>query len=322
MTDSPPSDVEARMSAARRWWIYQRERFPLLGHGPLIAAFSFSALSFSTLLRGRVQLPDALPVLVAFVTALLFFLQLRIADEFKDFEEDSRYRPYRPVPRGLVTLRELGVLGVVCAAVQLGLALWLRPSLLLFLAAAWVYLLLMSKEFFVPEWLKARPILYMVSHMVIIPLVDLYATACDWWVASEGPPRGLIWFLVVSYFNGLVIEIGRKIRGPKEEETGVNTYSAVWGRRNAVLAWLGALLTTAIFAAVAAWQIDFLLPVGVVLAVLVLGASALAWAFLRQPEAARAKRLETASGIWTILMYLSLGAVPLLWRVWLAGRGG
>ena len=26
-----------------RWWIYQRERFPLLGHGPLIAAFSFSA---------------------------------------------------------------------------------------------------------------------------------------------------------------------------------------------------------------------------------------------------------------------------------------
>jgi hypothetical protein len=38
----------------------------------------------------------------------------------------------------------------------------------------------MTKEFFVPEWLKKRPIVYMVSHMAIMPLIDLYATACDW----------------------------------------------------------------------------------------------------------------------------------------------
>src|SRR5690242_5377099 len=119
--------MQASMPFFRRWWIYQRERFPLLGHGPLIAAFSFSALSFSTLLRGQLTLPSIGPVLVAFVTALLFFLQLRIADEFKDFEEDRRYRPYRPVPRGLVTLRELAVLGILCALVQMGLALWLMP---------------------------------------------------------------------------------------------------------------------------------------------------------------------------------------------------
>ena len=56
---------------------------------------------------------------MAFATAFLFFLQLRIADEFKDFEEDSRYRPYRPVPRGLVRLRELGWLGAAAACLQL-----------------------------------------------------------------------------------------------------------------------------------------------------------------------------------------------------------
>ena len=43
--------------------------------------------------------------------------------------------------------------------------------------------------------------------MVIIPLVDLYATACDWWPTGEGAPSGLFWFLVVSYFNGMVIEM-------------------------------------------------------------------------------------------------------------------
>ena len=89
-----------------RWVVYQRERFPLAGHGPLVAAFSASAVCFSSLVRGRVARRRQ-PLLVAFVTSLLFFLQLRIADEFKDYEEDARYRPYRPVPRGLVTLREL-----------------------------------------------------------------------------------------------------------------------------------------------------------------------------------------------------------------------
>src|SRR5262249_27120361 len=85
----------------------------------------------------------------------------------------------------------------------------------------------------VAEWLKKRHILYMVSHMAIMPLVDFYATACDWWPTGEGAPRGLIWFVVVSYFNGMVIEIGRKIRGPQDEEVGVNTYSALWGMRTA-----------------------------------------------------------------------------------------
>src|SRR3954470_8291934 len=113
-----------------RWWVYQRERFPVFAHGPLIAAFSLSAVSFSRLLRGQVSLPEGKAALVAFVTALLFILQLRIADEFKDFEEDSKYRPYRAVPRGLVTLRELGWVGVGAAAIQAGLAVWLDWTLL------------------------------------------------------------------------------------------------------------------------------------------------------------------------------------------------
>lgn len=305
---------------ANRWWVYQRERFPVVAHGLLIAAFSYSAVCFSALLRGQTQLPAAGTALVAFVTAFLFFLQLRIADEFKDFEDDARYRPYRPVQRGLVSLRELGIVGAMAALVQLGLALWLEPSLVLLLMAAWLYLALMSKEFFIAAWLKEHPITYMVSHMVIIPLVDLYATACDWWPAGEGPPRGLPWFLAVSYFNGMVIEIGRKIRAPGDEEHGVDTYSFLWGRRNAALAWLGAMVLTAFCAEAAAYQIGFSLPVASMLAVLLIGAGLTVRQFLNKPETARARRIETLSGVWTLLMYLSLGAIPLLWR-WISGRG-
>ena len=42
-----------------RWIIYQRERFPLAGHAPLVAAFSVSAVCFSRLVRGEAGLPDA-----------------------------------------------------------------------------------------------------------------------------------------------------------------------------------------------------------------------------------------------------------------------
>src|SRR5213080_2576107 len=147
---------------ANRWWVYQRERFPVLAHGPLIAAFSFSAVSFSRMLRlpNEPGLPDVAAIITAFITALFFFLQLRIADEFKDFEEDSRYRPYRPVPRGLVKLRELAGVFVLAALIQLGLALWLEPSLLFLLVPTWIYLALISREFFVAAWLKKRHILY------------------------------------------------------------------------------------------------------------------------------------------------------------------
>jgi 4-hydroxybenzoate polyprenyltransferase len=301
----------------KRWIVYQRERFPLAGHGPLIAAFSVSAVSFSSLVRGRIELPSAASLLVAFVTSLLFFLQLRIADEFKDYEDDARYRPYRPVPRGLVSLRELAWVGVGAAAIQLALALALEPSVAWLLGIAWLYLALMTREFFVPRVLKRHPIVYMTSHMLILPLVDLYATACDWWVAGlRQPPAGLYWFLVVSYLNGLVIEIGRKTRAPADEEHGVETYSALWGTNGAVRAWLLTVLVTAFAAWRAAARIGTEGPMLVLLAVLVGACAAMAVRVVRRPTPGSGKAIELMSGVWTVLMYLGLGAAPLAYKLW------
>jgi 4-hydroxybenzoate polyprenyltransferase len=297
-----------------RWWVYQRERFPIVGHGLLIAAFSFSAVSFSSVLRGRVAPPELASLIAAFASAFLFFLQLRIADEFKDHEEDARCRPYRPVPRGLVSLPELGTVGVAAALVQLGLGLWLGSALAVLLLPVWAYLGLMSKEFFARDWLKARPFTYMWTHMLIMPLIDLYSTACDWWTAAGVAPPGLAWFLVVSFFNGMVIEIGRKIRAPQDEEPGVETYTAVWGRRKAVLAWLGSLLLTGASAVLAASLIGLAASMAAVLAALLGLAAAVGWSFLRRPVTARARLFEPMSGAWTLVVYLGLGGLPLLMR--------
>ena len=305
-----------------RWWIYQRERFPVFANGLLVIAFSFSAVSFSVLLRSHVEVanqitsPLALPSIsiltVAFISSLLFFLLLRIADEFKDFADDCRYRAYRPVPRGLVSLKELGYLGALIILIQLSLALWINIYLLIPLLMVWLYLALMSKEFFVAQWLKQRPVTYMWSHMLIMPLIDFYATAVDWINAGLSiPPDGLFWFLIVSFFNGIVIEIGRKIRAPDDEEEGVETYTVLWGRKRAIMVWLGAMLVTAISATAAAALIDFFYYVLTMLVVLILLALWLAMRFLRHPDTQRAAWIEKMSGIWTLLMYLNLGVVPL-----------
>ena len=300
---------------ANRWWTYQRTRFPILAHGPLIAVFSLSSLTVSSVMRGRVAFLHASTALVAFTTAFLFFLQLRIADEFKDYEDDSRYRPYRPVPRGLVTLRELGMIGVAAAFVQLGLTLWIEPSLVVLLLAVWLYLGLMTREFFVRDWLKAHPFTYLWSHMLIMPLIVLYTTGCDWAVAGTTPPRGLIWFLLASLFNGIVIEIGRKIRAPEDEEPGVETYTVLWGRNAAVLAWLGAMVLGAAAALRAAERMGTAMPVAGLLVLLLCTAAAGAWRFLRSPLTERARLFEPLSGLWTSLLYLALGAAPMLLEV-------
>ena len=306
-----------RSRETNRWWVYQRERFPVLAHGPVILAFSLSAISYSALLRGAPSLTGWKPCIVAFVSSFLSFLQLRIADEFKDFDEDARYRPYRPVPRGLISLRELAWVWAGCIAVQLGLCLWLSPRNVWILAATWLYLGLMTQEFFALKWLRARPVVYMVSHMAIMPLVDFYATACDWAPAGYAhPPRGLLWFLLVSFFNGMVVEIGRKIRSPQDEETGVETYSFLWGARRAVVVWLAMMMMTAGLACMAARGIRFESPVLATLAFVMVVAASLAVQFLRSQSSGAGKRLETMAGIWSLALYLSLGVAPLAIEHW------
>lgn len=306
---APAADLLARL------WVYQRERFPILAHGVLIGAFSLSAVSFSALLRGSETFPRWSSVAVAFLGAFFFFLQLRIADEFKDFEEDARWRPYRPVPRGLVSLRELAIVALASAVIQMSLAAALAWRLLLLNVLVWVYLALMTREFFVRDWIVKRPITYLWTHMLILPMVDFYATACDWAADRSTPPSGLFWFLAVSFFNGIALEIGRKVRAPEDEEEGVRTYSALWGRRKAVVAWLGALMVTGACAVIAADRINFLWPVTTMLAVLFGLAVWLGVSFGVRPRAGVARWIEHGSGIWTLILYLSLGVVPLLLRI-------
>jgi 4-hydroxybenzoate polyprenyltransferase len=292
---------------SNRWWVYQRERFPVFRHGLLIAAVCFGALAFS-MPAGEVHGPP-IPIryAAAFATVFLFFLQLRIADEFKDYAEDCRCRPQRPVPRGLVGLGELKVVATAAAALQLGLTLWMSPRLLLPLAAVWAYMLLMTKEFCAPAWLKRHVVVYLFSHTLVLPLIYVYLSACGWFAMGQPPPGGLSFLLAFGFFSGLVVEIGRKVWSPVDEIPGVQTYSRLWGYKAATLTWLGAVSAAVIAGLLAAGRVGSAAPLlGLVL---VLGAAGFPSVrrFLALAQHRDAERIERMSGIFTLMTHVGLG---------------
>ncbi len=308
-----------RGSLTLRLWTYQAERFPLVRHGALIAAFGASAVCLSALLRGEAARPDVHAVGVAVVVLLLLFLQLRIADEHKDHADDVRFRPERPVPRGLVTLSELRAVAYAAAAAQLALTISLDWRLLGPLFLVWGWMALMTREFFAPAFLKARPILYMVSHMAVMPLIDLYATACDWMPiedkAGAGFGRALGAFLLLSLFNGVVIEIARKSWAPEAEREGVETYSRLWGPQAAGLTTAAAMfggLVLAAYVHVASGASAYFLA-GLLLATAAGMYAAIDYAGTPTPKAS--KRLETVSGLFVMANYLLLGVLPMAERL-------
>nr|WP_319385056.1 UbiA family prenyltransferase [uncultured Roseibium sp.] len=306
MTGTPERDA----SLLARLWIYQGERFPLIQTVPLLGAFSAASVTASARLAGR-PLPDLATYLAAFLIVMVFFWQMRALDEVKDAEIDRRYRPERPIPRGLVSLRLILWLAAVAAIPAAAAAYALSPGVLILVLVAWAWLALMGVEFFVPEFLKKSPALYLISHMAIMPLIDLVLTGCEW-VPAGSVPEGIWTFLLMSFCNGCVVEFGRKIWAPEQEREGVETYSSSWGIPRSLTA-LAAMTGLAFLSLViCGYYLDrpllttvcglvFLLPFLFVLA-----------GFWKTPDGKRQKRLETLSGIWVLACYLIAAFTPVL----------
>lgn len=292
-----------------RWWIYQEERFPLLAHGPLVIVFCLAVMLFSALQQGD-PLPHFDRIAGAVISTLIFFFQLRVADEHKDFAIDAKFRPHRAVPRGLVSLRELARLAFAGAAVQFLIAVYIDIGLVPVLILVWAYMGLMTNEFFVRSWLLRHPSVYLVSHMLVMPLIAFYVSSFDWLGNCRQVPGGLGWILTLSFCSGLVLELGRKIKTPASERTGVETYSGSWGSRTAVMLWTASVVASVFaYANAAAYLGRETLLVTICSVVLVL-ALIVTLAFPRKEGGRRSgaeKLIEPCSGLIALVLYSGLG---------------
>jgi len=296
----------------KRLLTYQKERFPLLLNGIVIAVFTFSAISYSRICRGKTGFVDLKDYIFGVLVTFSLFLMVRILDEFKDKEDDAKFRKYLPVPRGLIQLKTLKVIGFIVVAFQLAIVLIFQLDMIYLYLIVMGYLALMTVEFFVSDWLKKNQMIYIMSHMFIMPLVDVYASGIDWLLEGTQPSYGLFWFFLVSYFNGIVLEFGRKMKIPEMEEEGVVSYTKLYGTTKAPLYWLFFLTLTYGLTLTASYYAKFDYKAYIIFTVVFLISTIPAILFMKSPTKGKAKMIEIASAFWTFLMYLLLGAIPMI----------
>ena len=210
------------MNFLNKWYTYQKERFPVATYGLYILCLSFAAFFYNTKM---LEIESNVGVFITmFVVAFLQFLMVRIIDEFKDYEEDKKYRPYRPVPRGLIKLKELRTLFVICIIIQFALTLIMNPFSLIFLLVLWIMFILMTKSFFMKKLVDKHILLEVALDEILLPVLMLYLTS---FIKLD---ITILWrLLLLSYVVSWIIEIARKVRCKKDEEKGVKTYTAVFG---------------------------------------------------------------------------------------------
>lgn len=298
------------MTLGQRLWIYQAERFPLVKTVPLLACFSAASITLSAVLSGR-PLPNISAYIIGFLLVFFLFFQLRVADEVKDSEDDAKYRPERPIPRGVVTLGLIVVFGVVTIPLGIILALLHGAGLVWLLLLTWTWLAAMTFEFGVPVWLKARPVAYLLSHMAIMPLIDLMLTGVEWLPHGSAAPA--LWlFIAMSFSNGCVLEIGRKLWATENERVGVDTYSGLWGPERAANIWLvfvgiSAGLLIAIGIATGFASAFGLISVGGLLACIYA-----ARRYIAAPTSKAEKQMDRLAGLWVFGCYATAGFLPLV----------
>jgi 4-hydroxybenzoate polyprenyltransferase len=245
----------------------------------------------------------ALAALGALAT-VSFFFRLRVFDEEKDFALDALYHPQRVLQTGRITLPQLRTLAWAGAALEAGWSAAHGPDTFLLWAVALAYSLLMRAEFGVGRWLRARLVVYALSHMLIMPLVI-------WWIFSaylpglvEGKYLPLLWLL--SLLGGFSFELARKLHAPAAERAGVDSYSQALGYKPALVLTVAVLLAGGAVQALLLRTLHARPAAYAVLAGLLAAGLALYTVAARHPRESRLRQAEKVVSLVMLTSYLAV----------------
>ena len=337
MNRNDTNSKKSMIQNIKNFKIYLNERFPLGKNSIFVLIFTLSGYIYTGLLYNskiinqifskEIKVPMPWHKIVAlFIIIFMFFLQLRITDEFKDYEEDLKYRAYRPVQRGVITLKALGKIGIATVIIQIILAYIIDFKIIYFMIIVWFYMFLMAKEFFIKEWLTKRILIYALSHVVIMIFITLVIVkAAQYIVLGEAENifkfGALQWYrhnidialiplFTLNYLNGIVLEIGRKTRRADEEEHGVQTYSKLWGKKKAavILSLLFAVEYFLVILGLSYTYEKYFLFSGLVLLIILIISIYFMIKFLKKDLSG--KIVESVSGLWIVFSSMGLGLLP------------
>jgi hypothetical protein len=294
----------------RRFAAWAIDRFPPAVCVLFVVLFGTSAFVGQVAAGGR---PTLSPGLAAGALAFVaFYFGVRVYDEHKDLDVDARLHPDRLTVTGVLPLGDLrrvhaaglAVQALVCVVADGGIG----PVVLTWLAAtAWT--LLMLEEFFVPGWLSPRPVLYALSHQIVVPLSVVWAATLGAGTVAVGAAVG--WWCLAAAAGALTFEIARKMWAPEDERPGEDSYTAVLGTVAAARLALGVMAGGAVGLVALAVTLTGRLSAAVLVAVgvlLVVTGSPLV-RFARAPRPERAAALRPAAALYVLATNLIALAV-------------
>ncbi|NBW80872.1 hypothetical protein EBR21_03875, partial [bacterium] len=147
----------------------------------------------------------------------------------KDFEKDKLANPGRPLPRGLISTKEMvraiGGLFAILLLLSAAHLLLLAQLQGLLMAASVVYLWLMYKEFYIGAFLAGYPLLYALSHQIVGVPLYLYGVSL---FASLFAGQELAWVYVgVNVCASISYEFTRKLKA--DAHPAALTYRQIYG---------------------------------------------------------------------------------------------
>ena len=333
MNESNINSKKSIIQNIKNFKIYLNERFPLGKNSFFVLIFTLSGYIYTSLLyNSKIMYLFTngvkigifqYKIIALFIIIFMFFFQLRITDEFKDYEEDLKYRAYRPVQRGIISLKTLGKIGIATVIIQIILAHVIDPEIIYFMIFVWIYMFLMAKEFFIKKWLTKRILIYALSHVVIMVFITLVIVEATQYIVPKNIfdvfilqrykhniDIALIPLFALNYLNGIVLEIGRKTRRADEEEHGVQTYSKLWGKKKAVviLSLLFVIEYFLVILGLAHTYEKYFFFGGLTLLVILVVSIYFMIKFLKKDLSG--KIVESVSGLWIIFSSMGMGLLP------------
>lgn len=233
----------------KRLNIYAREMYPVIPR--LFISFLMVAvqiLGVLTFSQSRPRYQFNWEDLGIVYTVFAFLFLLRIADEFKDLENDRVNYPERPLPSGRLFKKDLWYLGIVLFITMVGVNLFLPQPLWPFILVVF-YGFLMTVWFFQRDKIEPSLVLALVTHNPVQLLLSLYVIhyvtvqyQLPLWTKEN------LLLALVLYIPALLWEVSRKIKAPADENQYV-TYSQVWGFKGSLYTLVG----IAAIGVIAAW---------------------------------------------------------------------
>jgi hypothetical protein len=213
-----------------RYFAYLKERFPLIKHGILILSYYSSNQFLAQVLENsRSGVHYNLNSLSGAIIILCMFYHLRVFDEHKDYADDCKFYPQRILSKGIITLKELKITGIIAISLELVISYLLGPAVFLAVIITIGFSFLMLKEFFISDWLKKNFFIYAISHMLIMPMFALVIFSVTTGKFFYEADSLFYLYSFVGFFVTFNWEVSRKIRAPEDEIDGVSTYSQIFG---------------------------------------------------------------------------------------------